>query len=207
MRTCTIDGCEKRHNANGLCGMHYMRAKLHGDPLAEVRPQGQAQAFLQSVLDGTAPRESNGCILWPFALRRGYAQINRGGSPVGVGLVVLEHFAGPRPSPAHSQGHAPHDVCGRRHCVAPEHLTWQSPAEQAAQQRADGTWSPPPRVAGEKQHLAVPAGVVREAVQRVKAGESHAAVARALGVSRPAVSSWVSGRKRQDVLEEVRTDA
>lgn len=207
MRTCTIDGCEKRHNANGLCGMHYMRAKIHGDPLADVQPQGQAQSFLQSVLAGTAPREPNGCILWPFSEWRGYGRIRHQGRPVHVGVLVLEHFVGPRPSERHTMGHAPHSVCGHRGCVAPEHLSWQTWAEQVAQQELDGTKSQPPCLTGEQHRHAVPVAVVREAVSRVHAGESHADVARALGVSRPAVSSWVSGRKRQDAFEEVGTNA
>ena len=30
MRACTIDGCEKKHLATGLCEMHYTRVRRHG---------------------------------------------------------------------------------------------------------------------------------------------------------------------------------
>lgn len=30
-RLCSIDGCGKRVNARGWCGMHYMRWRMHGD--------------------------------------------------------------------------------------------------------------------------------------------------------------------------------
>ena len=33
MKTCKIEGCEKRHVARGWCNMHYKRWKAHGDPL------------------------------------------------------------------------------------------------------------------------------------------------------------------------------
>jgi hypothetical protein len=35
---CTMDGCEKKHRARGLCLMHYWRWSQHGDPsIAERR--------------------------------------------------------------------------------------------------------------------------------------------------------------------------
>lgn len=30
-RTCSVDGCTKRHGAKGFCPMHYQRWKKHGD--------------------------------------------------------------------------------------------------------------------------------------------------------------------------------
>lgn len=32
MKTCTIDNCNKAHQAKGFCQMHYMRIKRYGDP-------------------------------------------------------------------------------------------------------------------------------------------------------------------------------
>lgn len=32
-RTCTIEGCNKNHEAKGYCSMHYRRWKRYGDPL------------------------------------------------------------------------------------------------------------------------------------------------------------------------------
>ena len=33
MRTCSIDGCTRRHKAKGFCGAHYFRFRTYGHPL------------------------------------------------------------------------------------------------------------------------------------------------------------------------------
>lgn len=39
MKTCSIDGCAKKHNARGLCHAHYRRWLLYGDPEAGALPR------------------------------------------------------------------------------------------------------------------------------------------------------------------------
>jgi len=36
MKLCTIEGCEKKHTAKGMCQMHYRRNRLYNDP--NLRP-------------------------------------------------------------------------------------------------------------------------------------------------------------------------
>lgn len=31
MKSCTVDNCDRRHAAKGMCGMHYNRFKRYGD--------------------------------------------------------------------------------------------------------------------------------------------------------------------------------
>lgn len=38
-RTCSIEGCDRSHNALGFCGMHYQRFRRHGDPSVNLRMQ------------------------------------------------------------------------------------------------------------------------------------------------------------------------
>lgn len=33
MKTCSIEGCDRKHYGLGLCSLHYKRLKEHGDPL------------------------------------------------------------------------------------------------------------------------------------------------------------------------------
>lgn len=137
--TCTIDGCTRPHEARGWCIAHYSRFRRHGDPLGGRTPDGTLAEFVAAVLAGTAPREPNGCIIWPYGVANGYPRIYVDGVARSVGQLVLEHFAGERPSDAHTVGHALHEICGHRRCVAPEHLSWQTMSEQICQQVEDGT--------------------------------------------------------------------
>ena len=161
-------------------------------------PNGAPAAFVAAALDGTAPREPNGCILWPYAKHSaGYARIHQGPRLVPVAAVVLEHVVGPKPGPEYSAGHAPHDICGNRGCIAPEHLSWQTWDEQAANRIVDGTQITPtgPRGEGHQSATVSDAGVAA-AIERVRAGETRAAVARDLGVSKVTVANWVRGSFR-----------
>lgn len=36
MRTCDLPGCDRVHDAHGLCSTHLWRQVQHGDPLAHI---------------------------------------------------------------------------------------------------------------------------------------------------------------------------
>lgn len=40
-RTCSIEGCERPHNARGWCTTHYERWRRHGDPLKVIPAVGR----------------------------------------------------------------------------------------------------------------------------------------------------------------------
>lgn len=38
MKTCSVEGCEKRHNARGYCHGHYRKWRIYGDPEGSYTP-------------------------------------------------------------------------------------------------------------------------------------------------------------------------
>lgn len=65
MPPCTVGGCEQQQIAKGLCGMHYVRVRRHGDPhtIAKGGPLSRpvADRFWPKVQRG------EGCWLWTGA--------------------------------------------------------------------------------------------------------------------------------------------
>lgn len=49
-RTCSLDGCDRVHNALGYCAMHYYRLRRTGDPL-KVRSGGPRPRIAPIVFD------------------------------------------------------------------------------------------------------------------------------------------------------------
>lgn len=37
---CTVEGCEREHQARGMCGLHYQRWRHHGDVSTTLAPRG-----------------------------------------------------------------------------------------------------------------------------------------------------------------------
>lgn len=158
---CAVDECDRSSYAREWCEKHYRRWVRNGDPTGgnDKTAEGAPASHLALILTGEAQREPNGCILWPFCTDgHGYAEIWQADRMRRVGHIVLEHFAGPRPSPDHSMGHALHEVCGHRECIAPEHLSWQTSAEQARNRIIDG--GPPARADAPIGDVRSPASVV-----------------------------------------------
>lgn len=40
---CSIDGCDRPHEARALCRTHYDRLRKHGDPMAHIPVRDQRQ--------------------------------------------------------------------------------------------------------------------------------------------------------------------
>lgn len=201
MKTCTVEGCERTVKGKGYCKKHYTRWLRHGSPTTLLKaPPGSHLAFVEAVVAGEAPTTERGCVLWPFSLDPdGYPKMTPPGTgrKVSVGTVVLERTVGPRPSSGHTVGHAPHSVCGHRSCVSPAHLSWQTRAEQSAQQsQADRTAVGPKRMGLANPSATVPDAHVVEAVARHGAGETLAAIAADYGVYPQTIWTWVRGQYR-----------
>lgn len=127
-RFCTVDGCDKAHQAKGLCGAHYMRLFRHGDPLGGGTSPGEPQEFYRNIV---LPYAGKDCLTWPFSRNAaGYGRIWVDGGMRTVSRRVCEEVNGPPPTPKHEAAHS----CGKGHlaCVTKGHLSWKTPKENCA---------------------------------------------------------------------------
>lgn len=118
-RTCSVDGCEKPHEAHGFCQMHYRRWKASGDP----GPAGPVIVRGVPTEERVWPRVDKdgpgGCWLWTGPLQpKGYARVMQtGGAAIMVHRFVYELLVGPVPD-----GLQLDHLCRVRHCCNPAHL-------------------------------------------------------------------------------------
>jgi len=62
MRTCSVEGCEREHNALGLCGMHWRKARRHGiERLAKDYVERLAAEGLKPERDPMIGPPGEGC--------------------------------------------------------------------------------------------------------------------------------------------------
>jgi hypothetical protein len=125
MRTCEIDGCDRRHYARGLCNMHYLRQYRHGTtgPAASTVVADP----LERLLSLRAIDPDTGCWLVP-PKANGYAYLSVDNRQVSAHRFVYERLVGPIPDGmqidhVHARG------CRHRNCVNPEHLEPVTQAE------------------------------------------------------------------------------
>lgn len=131
--------------------------------------------------------DENGCMLWMAARgKHGYGIFSLNcvmGLSHRMSLMLTEGDPGDGLQAAHS--------CRNKHCVAPDHLRWATPAENAADRKRDGTEAQGERHGGallkEEQVLAI-----RERVGR---GETQKSLAVEFGVSGIAISDVVNRRR------------
>jgi hypothetical protein len=136
--TCSIDGCEERHEARGWCNMHYRRWRAHGDPLRVRTPESlfwaKVDKFGPDGFHSQTGENLGPCWLWQGAPDSyGYGQMRIDGRLVKAHRFAYELLVGPIP-----EGLEPDHLCRVHHCVhAPEHL---EPVTHAENMRR-GFWS------------------------------------------------------------------
>lgn len=113
MRLCGVQGCERRHNAHGLCLAHYRRRRKGVEVATPIRErQTLLEAFWSRV------NVAGDCWLWtgrPTA--QGYGAIHWGGRHITAHRLSVEIHSGPI-----QDGLQVDHVCRNRLCVRPEHL-------------------------------------------------------------------------------------
>lgn len=116
MSDCTIDGCEKQIRHKGLCGTHYNRVRIYGDPHAfkRIRHMGNdTDRFWAKVQRG------EGCWTWlAYKQKTGYGHfITADGRKHMAHRMAYELIKGPIP-----EGRQLDHTCHNTSCVNPEHL-------------------------------------------------------------------------------------
>lgn len=113
---CSFPGCDKSHEARGLCTGHY-KQKRRGQELRELRPGMPLEDRFWSKVDKQAP---GGCWEWTAVTLRGYGRFSVGGRS--GGMVYAHRFSWQL---AHGQipdGIVIDHRCANPPCVNPDHL-------------------------------------------------------------------------------------
>lgn len=183
---CTVEGCDQVVSGHGFCNKHYLRWKKHGDALGGSRNHARPdERFWRRVA------KSDGCWLWTGARApNGYGRFQiggKGGPYLGAHRFSYELAHGPIP-----KGMVVMHSCDTPSCVNPAHLSARTPKDNSRDMISKG-----------RKRTVVPIGVENgmavlnpEMVREIRANseESHAALARRLGVSPSTVRGVRSGR-------------
>lgn len=129
--TCSIDGCEGRHEARGWCVTHYGRWRRHGDPLyldpgARLRMLGADERFLAQV-----DRLPSGCWRWTGAEHgQGYGLFKDRGKSHMAHRWAYARWKGVPAAGLHLDHYRfPQDGCLGPPCVNPDHVRPATPRE------------------------------------------------------------------------------
>jgi hypothetical protein len=128
-RTCSIEGCERKHFARGWCRAHYERWWRTGEPgehPIDQRVSGSPWERLLAKVDVNGPVAKNRpdlgrCWMWTASrVERGYAFLSVDGRHVPAHRVAYEHCYGPIPDGLILD----HFACdnGQAGCVNPDHV-------------------------------------------------------------------------------------
>lgn len=132
MSICTVDGCDNKVRARGLCPTHYMRMR-DGRDLNNQHGRGVAPVLiLKSLLKYT-----DDCVAWPYAKNpQGYAIYDTGDGGQQLCRILCEIKNGPPPTKEHEAAHS----CGngRHACFNWRHLYWATRLQNGADKVAHG---------------------------------------------------------------------
>lgn len=134
-RICSIEGCGKKHQAHGWCFAHYIRWRVHGDPMKNKKDEPSEQRdFFENVVLAHSGTE---CLLWPYRTNAaGYpSAIRMNGRRIPVHRLVCLSVHGAPPTEKHEAAHS----CGVRQCCSPSHLSWKTRSENQMDRVEHGT--------------------------------------------------------------------
>lgn len=180
---CSVDGCATATKTAGMCGMHYQRMRKKGD-LTKRDTKGLLQAFLLKHVDYAG----TDCVAWPFSRNHnGYGHVTLDGAVIVASraMCLLAHG-----NPPNSKCHAAHS-CGNGHlgCINPNHLSWKTAKENAADKVIHGTHQRGEKAPGAKL---TQENVIE--IRRLLGSMMQKSLAAKYGVSRATISDIAGGR-------------
>ena len=133
MKLCSVEGCERKLLAKGMCSSHYDRFRKYGTTEPKrMTERGAGRRFVEDNV-GHASQE---CLFWPFPTC-GYPEVSVDGKRIRAHryMCILKH--GEPNLPALEAAHS----CGQGHkgCVNPNHIRWLTPSENQLERRKHGT--------------------------------------------------------------------
>ncbi len=159
-RLCADEGCAEKHEAHGLCRLHYRRWIKHGDTQKRKggRPyQGRTEGQIKVLIRNSVSIDGNGCWIWQKSrTKSGYGHL-RWKHVSQAHRVAYTAFIGPI-----EDGLLVRHRCDVRACVNPDHLLLGTHGDNMADMVSKGrsargrAWNGilPPRRDGERCHLA-----------------------------------------------------
>lgn len=133
--SCSVQGCSREIYAKGSCTMHYARLLRRGTTATIKASPGVTKAYMENVV---IPYKGDDCLRWPFATNKGWAKISKSEHHSGnLCRYVCSVVHGPPPTPEHHAAHS----CGNgdEGCCTPNHLSWKTATENAADKLIHGT--------------------------------------------------------------------
>lgn len=114
---CSVGGCRRTVRARGLCHPHYKQAWVDG----AIQDHDLLASPTKEWVENVAVASTEDCIMWPFALSRGYGVMKINGKARTVNSIVCEKRWGDPGVKAWAS-----HTCGNKACVNPNHLEWAS---------------------------------------------------------------------------------
>lgn len=186
MKICSIDGCEGKYYALGLCEKHWRRVKKHGTPDDNSRTHGSLEErFWRKVVKG----EPGECWKWIGKKGAGYGQVQRGGK--GSPLVFAHRLSYELHKGEIPEGLFVLHECDNRECTNPDHLRVGTQSDNIRDAVKRGRWHAiPPKHGGASHPNAISAETA--AAIAVAAG-TQTELSRRFGVARGVVKAIKTG--------------
>lgn len=146
-RTCSISGCERRHEARGWCTTHYAKWKRTGDPLHVDPVYALRYEPVEARFRAKVEELPSGCWRWTANCQKrkgapAYGLFKTGGVNMFAHRWAYEQWIGPIPNDRQIDHYRfPQDGCIGPVCVNPEHLRPATIRENNLRSDAPSAWN------------------------------------------------------------------